>query len=363
MASAKLRSFLSPMHRSSIQLFSALNLSSSAELKESVRAAVESKRYEQIPELLAAAEQSLQNHNPFSFLSAFPENVRISVVDDILQSFIPLRPRSRPFKAYSCLLSYTLQSSNPLPIALAVLQRILRSGCLPTPQTHLLLSNAWIKRRKQLLSVSDLLSEMKSIGYSPDSGTCNYLISSLCKVDQLREAVSVLKGMGRGGCVPDLDSYGSLIAELCELRMIDAAVEMVREMVVRVGLNPRQDVLVKVLGAMRANKEIWRAVKMVEMLEAEGVHLGFECFELVLEGCIECRQFVLAGKFVMNMTKKGFIPYIRVRQRLVEGLAEVGEWELGNAVRQRFAELNSYLRSSGLGVLIGHELFCIGKSG
>ncbi|RAL45293.1 unnamed protein product [Cuscuta campestris] len=337
MATAKLRQCLTHVHLSA----PARTLSSSAALEESVSAAVGSKRYERIPDILAASDQSLQKNNPFSFLSTIPENARIRVVHGILQSFIPLRPRSRPSRAYSLLLSYTLQSSNPLPISLAILQRTLRSGCVPPPQSRLLLSNAWIKRRKDLLSVADILSEMKLIGYNPDSGTCNYLISSLCKVDQLKEAVNVLHGMGQAGCVPDSDSYGSLIAELCELRMIDEVAEKVREMVVTAGLNPRQDILVKVLAAMRANKEIWRAVKMVEALEAEGVFLGFECFELVLEGCIECKQFVLAGKVVMDMTKKGFLPYIKVRQKLVEGLAGIGEWELGNAVRKRFAELKS----------------------
>ncbi|CAH9099209.1 unnamed protein product [Cuscuta epithymum] len=337
MVMAKLRPCLSYVHH----FLPAHKLSSSAVLEESIRAAIENKHYERIPDLIAATNPSLQTHNPFSFLSTFPESARIRVVDDILQSFIPLRPRYRPSRAYSFLLSYTLQSSNPLPIALVILQRTIRSGCLPPPQSHLLLSNAWIKRRKNLLSVSEILSEMNAIGYNPDSGTCNYLISSLCKVDQLKEAVNVLRGMGQAGCIPDLDSYGSLISELCELRMIDAVSEMIREMVVTVGLNPRQEILVKVLEAMRANKEIWRAVKLVEMLEAEGVFLGFKCFELVLEGCIECRQFVLAGKFVMDMTKKGFIPYIKARQKLVEGLASVDEWELGIAVRQRFAELKS----------------------
>ncbi|OIT28517.1 PREDICTED: pentatricopeptide repeat-containing protein At1g06270 [Nicotiana attenuata] len=333
MAAAKLHLSVRPICRA----FS----SSARMLEETIKAVVEAKRYEQIPDILSSSKGSNHNPNPFSFLSTFSENTRVQIVDEILQSFIPVRPRSRPRIAYSSLLSYTLQSSNPLPIALAILQRTLRSGCLPVPQTHLLLSTAWLERRVKSHSVSSILLEMQDIGYNPDCGTCNYIISSLCKVDQIDEAVNVLKGMARAGCIPDLDSYGTLIDNLSELRMTPAIIEMVNEMVVRFGLSPRKDTLVKALAAIQANKEIWRAIEVIEFLQNEGVHVGFECYELVLEGCLENRQFVLAGKFVIEMTKRGFIPYIRSRQKVVEGLANIGEWELANAVRQRFAELRS----------------------
>ncbi|KAK4379530.1 hypothetical protein RND71_001392 [Anisodus tanguticus] len=283
MAAAKLHLSVRPFCRSFV--------SSARMLEESIKAAVEAKRYEQIPDILSSSKGPYHNPNPFSFLSTFPENTSVKIVDEILQSFTPIRPRSRPQIAYSSLLSYSLQSSNPLPLALAILQRTLRSGCLP--------------------------------------------------VDQIDEAVNVLKGMVRAGCIPDLDSYGSLIDNLSELRMMSALIETLNEMVVRYGLSPRKETLVKALAAIRANKEIRRAIEVIEFLTNEGVHLGFECYELVLEGCLENRQFIFAGKFVIEMTKRGFIPYVRARQKVVEGLANIGEWELANAVRQRFAELNS----------------------
>ncbi|KAL0301383.1 UNVERIFIED_CONTAM: Pentatricopeptide repeat-containing protein [Sesamum radiatum] len=310
-------------------------------LEESIQAAVESKTYQQIPELLNASRDSCQTPNPFSFLSMFSESHRVHVVDEILQSFILIRPRSRLGVAYSCLLTYTLESRNPLPLALAIIQRMLRSGCHPVPQTHLLLSKAWVEGRQRFRSVSTILDEMHSIGYSPDCGTCNYLIISLCKVNKFDEAVKVLREMGGGCCIPDLDSYGTLINEMAELRRTADIVEMVKEMVARHGLNPRKETIVKVVNAMRANRDIWRAIDMIEFLESKNVHIGFEAYELALEGCLEGRQFVLAGKLAIRMTERGFIPYIRVRQRVVEGLASIGESEFSSIVRQRFAELKS----------------------
>ncbi|RDX57748.1 Pentatricopeptide repeat-containing protein, partial [Mucuna pruriens] len=316
------------------------SVSSLQKLEQAVRAEVEAKNYVKIPELLISLE-ICQNSNPFSFFSSFPQNLQVQIIDEMLQSFIPIRPRSKPQLAYSYLLTYTLQSSHPFPLALAVLQRTLRSGCLPVPQTHVLLSSAWLDRRSLSHSVANILLQMQSIGYTPDCGTCNYLLSSLSAVDQLVEAVKVLRGMGGAGCIPDSNSYRTVIGAMCRVRKTGEAQDLMKQMVVQYGLTPGQGTLVKLLAALRANREIWKAVETIEFLEKEGNSVGFESYELVIEGCLEKREYVLAAKVAMWMTERGFIPYIRVRQKIVEGLASIDEWKIACAVRQRFAELKS----------------------
>ncbi|KAL6989541.1 hypothetical protein U1Q18_015292 [Sarracenia purpurea var. burkii] len=337
----KIRLSLLRFHDPFPRLSSIRLISSVQTLEESVRTAVESKTYQQIPGLLIASKESCQNPNPFSFLSAFPLHLRTQIIDEILQSFIYIRPRSHPQIAYSCLLSYTLQNPNPLPLALAIVQRTLRAGCIPLPQTHLLLSSAWINRRHQSQSVSSILLEMQSIGYRPDNGTCNYLLSSLCAVDELTEAVKVLTGMGGAGCVPDSQSYDAVIGAMCAARRTKDMVEKMKEMVEKIGLAPRQETLVKVVGTLRAGKKISIAVDLIEFLEKAGFPVGFESYQLVVEACLECGEYVLAGKIVMRMSGRGFIPYIRARQKVFEGLASVGQQELASAVRQKFIELKS----------------------
>ncbi|XP_030446153.1 pentatricopeptide repeat-containing protein At1g06270 [Syzygium oleosum] len=314
------------------------SVSSLQSFEEALKAAIQTKNYQHIPDLLNSSQD--QNPKLLSFLSDFPRNDRTQIIDDILQSFVPLRPRSRLRTAYSCLLCYTLQSPDPFPLALSILQRTLRSGCSPAPQARLFLSSAWLEQLSQSRSVADILLDMRLIGYSPDTGTCNFVISSLCAVDQLGEAIKVLKGMTRAGCVPDLDSYGAVIGALCSARRTPDAVEMLKQMV-KVGLTPRQDTVVKMLATLRATKEIRKAVETIEFLEKENYPLRFESYERLVEGCLECHEHVLAGKAVMAMTARGFIPYIGIRQKVVEGLAACGEMDLVCAVRQRFVELRS----------------------
>ncbi|KAL8140416.1 hypothetical protein V2J09_006437 [Rumex salicifolius] len=317
-------------------------IASHQSIENSIKTAVANKSYQLIPNLLTYFKGSYDNPNPFSYLSTFPLNYRNQVIDEILQSFTHLRPRSQAKVAYDCLLSFTLQSSNSFPIAFAVLQRALRSGCTPVPQIHLLLSSAWLECRfQENQPASCILLEMKSVGYRLDCGTCNYLISSLCSVDNLEEALEVLHGMTQANCVPDAESFSSIIAAMSMLRQTTKAAKLLKEMFVKHRLSPKQGILVKFFSSLCANKEIWKAVDMIEFLEKEGIDVGFESFELVVEGCLECREFVLAAKFVTRMTEKGFIPFINVRQKVVDGLISVGEWHLACAVRHRFSALNS----------------------
>ncbi|KAI7754836.1 hypothetical protein M8C21_020839 [Ambrosia artemisiifolia] len=324
--------FSSPVH----------TISSQQLLEQSIKSAVEAKSYRQIADILNASKEISQAANPFSFLSSFHQEDRTKIIDEILQSFIPLRPRNHAQRAYTYLLSFTLQGPDPLPLSLAILQRTLRSGCSPVPQTHLLLSSVWINQRKEFgHTVVNMLMQMHLIGYQPDGGVCNYLISSLCKVDQYEEAVQVLRSMGGAGFVPDLDSFGSVIGLLCQLRKTKNIEELMKEMVSKFRLSPRKELVVTVLKSMRANKDAHKAVEMIIFLEEMDIQIGFESYELVVETCLESNLFVLAGKVVMRMTNKGFIPYIKVRQKVFDGLAAVGELEFAYILKKKFTELNS----------------------
>ncbi|KAL9261381.1 Pentatricopeptide repeat-containing protein [Drosera capensis] len=307
-----------------------------------IETTIASKSYQQIPSILSSWKGVLHDEkNPFSFLSKFSSKSRACVIDEVLRSLAHLRPRPQSYIGYELLLSYTLQSSEPFPIALVVLQQSLRAGCSPVPETQIILSSAWLYHRCRFQCVGEMFLDVESNGYRPDCGTCNYIISSLCAVDQLDDAIEVLRWMTGVACIPDLDSFSPMIVALCKERQTAEALEMMKEMVSKFRLSPRQGLLVKLTSSLRANKELWRAVEMIEFLEEKGFYVGFESYELVIEGCLEDAEFLLAGKISVRMVQKGFIPYIKVRQKVIEGLISAGEWHLACALRHRFAKLNS----------------------
>ncbi|PQM38634.1 pentatricopeptide repeat-containing protein [Prunus yedoensis var. nudiflora] len=51
--------------------------------------------------------------------------------------------------------------------------------------------------------------------------------------------------MSRAGCVPDLESFDTVIGAMCTVRRTSEAVDMIKQMVEKVGLTPRQGTIAK----------------------------------------------------------------------------------------------------------------------
>ncbi|KAK7273556.1 hypothetical protein RIF29_14612 [Crotalaria pallida] len=129
----------------------------------------------------------------------------------------------------------------------------------------------------------------------------------LVQVDQLVEAVKILKGMGGAGCIPYFYSYGIVIGALCKVRKTVEEEDMMKQMVVKHGPTPGQGTLVKLFVTLRVNREIWKAVELIEFLDKEGYSVGFESYKLVVEGCVEKREHVLPGKVAVRMLVHFFV--------------------------------------------------------
>ncbi|XP_042404862.1 pentatricopeptide repeat-containing protein At1g06270-like [Zingiber officinale] len=315
-------------------------------LQLAVRSAVQSGDHISIPRLLNHYSHSSPNPNAFSFLIHLPPTLAAATIADLLSSFNAVRPRSIPFPAYADLLSLTLPnpipSSNPpssirLPSSLAVLQLVLRSGIPPPRETRLALPLNWIAVRHRC-SVAGIISSLRPLGFrAPDLNTLNYLISSLCASQETEEAASVLRGMSAAGIDPDSGSY----CEVIEAMDGEAAPKLLVEMVVRRGMAPRKGTVARVVEAMRAEGKAGQAADLVRVLERSGCAVGFEAYEAAVEGCLKSREVVAAARVVAEMAAKGFVPYIGVRQRVVEGLSSIGQSELAAEVRRRLAEIRS----------------------
>ncbi|CAA7389473.1 unnamed protein product [Spirodela intermedia] len=323
-----------------------------------IRTAIESNDHRRIPLILSAGGggggSSPPDEDPFSFLAHLPPPLTTRIVDDILQSLMSFcRPRSLSHPSFAALLSVLLPQPHPhlpavnFPLALAVLQTAIRCGFSPPPSTRHSLSLFWVHLRhphhgRKPPAVRLLLS-MRGVGYRPDLLTLNFLVFSLCSSSEVEEAVGVLRGMAGAGCGPDCDSYCAVIDACCGSAVGDVprAVALLREMVAGEGMVPRKGTVGKVVGALRREGQGRKAAKVVAFLDSEGVAVGFEEYEAVVEGCLECKEFVTAGKMVVKMSEVGFIPYIRVRHRVVEGLAGIGQQELAGTVRQSLAKIRS----------------------
>lgn len=316
-------------------------------LHRSIRYAVDSGDHLQVLNLLSDANFT---RNPFSFLSLRPPPLAAAVVADLLRSFADVRPRSLPYPAFSALLSLTLPEPEPnsfplsvfLPAGLAVLQSTIRSGLPPPAETRNSLPSNWLalrrRRRCPRPSVVGILSSVRTLGFRPpDLNTLNYLISSLCASGEAEEAVAVLRGMSVAGIDPDSCSYCEVIEAVDER----AAAELLREMVVGMGMVPKKRTVARTVAAMSAEGGAKRAAKLLRVLEQNGCEVGFEGYEAAAEGCLDSGEVVAAARSVAEMASRGFVPCIGVRRRVVEGLAAIGQAELAGELRRRLAKIRT----------------------
>lgn len=305
--------------------------------------AIEISRFARLPDLLLPyTPPNAAAPNPFAFLSRYPLPRHTHLLRSILQSLLPLRPRSLSHPALRHLLSHTLISNPaaaPLSLSLAVLHSFLRTACPLPHQARLSLSLSWLRRRRRGGgSVADVLAEAaRETGFPAGRGVCNYLISSLCSVGETAEAAAVLRGMSG----PDSEGYEALVAAACRGGRVAEATRLVKEMVGLRGVTPRQGTVARVVAAMGRGGEARAAKGMVGWLERMGVEVGFECYEKVLEACLGSGEYGLAGEVAVTMAAKGFIPRIGARLRVVEGLAAAGEAEFAGKVRRALAAMNS----------------------
>lgn len=79
---------------------------------------------------------------------------------------------------------------------------------------------------------------------------CNFVLSSLCVVDQLVAAVKILKGRGRAGCVPDFKSYRTVISDSEEHF---EALGLLKRMA-KSGVNPRTRNHCEIIGRTTSRK-------------------------------------------------------------------------------------------------------------
>lgn len=143
--------------------------------------------------------------------------------------------------------------------------------------------------------------------------------------------------MYAAGIDPDSGCY----CEVIEAMDGEAAPKLLVEMAVRRGMAPRRGTVARVVQAMRVEGKARQAADLVRVLERSGCAVGFEAYEAAAEGCLKSREVVAAAQVVAEMAGKGFVPYIGVRQRVVEGLSSIGQAELAAEVRRRLGEIHS----------------------
>lgn len=301
---------------------------------EMVKIAVRKRDFKFVAHLLAKMKtEGVSALQTFAFL-----NEDDSVVDEMLQAFFRMK-FPEPRDAYDAVVFHFCEA-NRLELALAAIQGMIRLGYRPNPQIFVALSNAWCEQTR-ICRPEEILEKMREFGYRPDGNTCNLVLKALSAVGKVDEAFALLDSMRLAGCEPDSQSYDVLIWGACEIGDGDGALQLLHRMTVHEGFTPRQKTYTTIIRALDRIGDCVKAYDMVNFLNERDLSLSFHNYQMVAEMCYENFERVAAANILIQMTDKGFIPYIELRQRVFHSLVRKGEHELAWRLRRKLMHLRS----------------------
>lgn len=246
------------------------------------------------------------------------------------------------------------------PKALEVLKEMVERGISPNLTTY----NTMLKgffRTGQIRQAWEFFLEMKKRKCEIDVVTYTTVVHGLGVAGEIKRARNVFDEMIREGVLPSVATYNALIQVLCKKDSVDNAVVMFEEMV-RKGYEPNvttYNVLIR--GLFHAGKFI-HGEELMQRMQNEGCEPNFQTYNMMIRYYSECSEvekalslfekmgsgdclpnldtynilisgmfvrkrsedMVVAGKLLLEMVDRGFIPRKFTVNRVLNGLLLTG---------------------------------------
>ncbi|XP_057443005.1 pentatricopeptide repeat-containing protein At1g74900, mitochondrial [Lotus japonicus] len=268
------------------------------------------------------------------------------------------------------------------PMALQVLKEMAERGISPTMVTYntLLkgyfrchqLREAWeffleMKKRKCEIDVvtyttmvhgfgvagevkksKRVFDEMVRAGLVPSVATYNALIQVLCKKDCVQNALLVFEEMVGKGCVPNLNTYNVVIRGLCHSGDMERAVEYMGRME-KHGIRPSVQTYNVVIRYFCDAGEIEKGLSMFEKMGDGSCSClpNLDTYNVLISAMFvrkKSEDLVVAGKLLIEMVDRGFLPRKFTFNRVLNGLALTGNQEFAKEILRMQSRCGRALR-------------------
>ncbi|CAJ1979184.1 unnamed protein product [Sphenostylis stenocarpa] len=255
------------------------------------------------------------------------------------------------------------------PIALKVLKEMVQRGINPTMVTYNTLlkgyfrsnqiKEAWefyleMKKRKCEIDVVTyttvihgfgvagevkksrrVFDEMVKEGVAPGVATCNALIQVLCKKDSVENAVVVFEELVRKGlCVPNLVTYNVVIRGLCHVGDMERALGFMVRMGEH-GLRASVQTYNVVIRYFCDAGEIEKGLEMFGKMKDESCLPNLDTYNVLISAMFvrkKSEDLVMAGKLLMEMVDRGFLPRKFAFNRVLNGLVITGNQDFAKEI-------------------------------
>ncbi|OIV89474.1 hypothetical protein TanjilG_20936 [Lupinus angustifolius] len=175
---------------------------------------------------------------------------------------------------------------------------------------------------------------MVTEGVVPSVATYNALIQVLCKKDNVQNAALVFAEMVRKGCVPNLTTYNVLIRGLCHSGDMERALELMARME-KDDCRPNVQTYNVVIRYFCDAGDIEKGLNMFEKMGDGSCLPNLDTYNILI-GAMFVRKksddLVVAGKLLLEMIDRGFLPRKFTFNRVLNGLALTGNQDFAKEI-------------------------------
>ncbi|KAK4253681.1 hypothetical protein QN277_010323 [Acacia crassicarpa] len=255
------------------------------------------------------------------------------------------------------------------PKALEVMKEMVERGLSPTLTTYNILLKGYF-RTGQLKEAWDFFSEMKKRkcdidvvtyttmvhgfgvsgeiqkarkvfdqmvreGVLPSVATYNALIQVLCKKDSVDNAILVFEEMVRKGYVPNSVTYNVIIRGLCHTGDMQRAMEFMVRMEEEDDCQPNVQTYNVIIRYLCDAGEIEKGLDMLEKMRNRSCLPNLDTYNILISDLFVRKKsgdLVVAGKLLMEMIDRGFLPRKFTFNRVLNGLLLTGNQDFAKEI-------------------------------
>lgn len=254
------------------------------------------------------------------------------------------------------------------PRALEVFREMVESGLEPTLKTYNVILNgyfkagqmkeAWkffleMKRRKcemdvvtyttvvhgfgvagEIQKARQVFDEMIGVGILPSVATYNAFIQVLCKKDNVENAIVVFEDMLKKGYTPNSTTYNVVIRGLCHVGKMDEAMEYLDRMK-HDECEPNVQTYNVIIRYYCDEGEIEKSLDVFERMGSGECLPNLDSYNILISGMFGRKRsddLVMAGKLLIEMVDRGFIPRKFTFNRILNGLLLTGNQDFAKEI-------------------------------
>ncbi|KAI3453547.1 hypothetical protein Pfo_010210 [Paulownia fortunei] len=170
-----------------------------------------------------------------------------------------------------------------------------------------------------------VFDEMVGDGVLPSVATYNALIQVLCKKDSVENAIVVFEEMLRKGYVPNATTYNVVIRGLCHAGKMGMAVEYMDKM--KDDCEPTIQTFNVVIRYYCEDGEIEKALEVLEKMNGGTCLPNLDTYNILISAMFVRKKsddLLIAGKLLIEMVDRGFLPRKFTFNRVLNGLMLTG---------------------------------------